>query len=82
MGGESLRVSVFRAKNLRSVEFSYGDKRIIGIEQNPAASSLWAAQAREGSRIMQFRFTGRYVAKVCEGKLLRYPAWNALGLSD
>jgi hypothetical protein len=33
-------------------------------------------------KIMQFRCKGRYVANVCEGKLLRYPAWKALALSE
>jgi hypothetical protein len=82
VGLESYPLTVFRAKNLRSVEFSYGDLRIIGIEQNPATSSRWAALAREGNRIMQFRCKGRYVGNVCEGKLLRYPAWRALTLPD
>ena len=82
LGQESYPVKVFRAKKLRSVEFSCGDLRIIGIEQNPATSSRWAASAREGNRIMQFRCKGRYIANVCEGKLLRYPAWRALALPD
>jgi hypothetical protein len=83
LGQESYPVTVFRAKKLRSVEFSYGDLRIIGIEQNPATSSRWAALAQEeGKRIMQFRCKGRYVGNVCEGKLLRYPAWRALTLPD
>ena len=80
LGQESYPVTVYRAKKLRGVEFSYGDLRIIGIEQNPATSSRWAALAREGNRIMQFRCKGRYVGNVCEGKLLRYPAWGALTL--
>ena len=82
LGLESYPVTVFRAKKLRSVEFSYGELRIIGIEQNPATRSRWATLAREGNRIMQFRCTGRYVANVCEGTLLRYPAWRALALPD
>ena len=82
LGQESYPVTVFRAKKLRSVEFRYGDLRIIGIEQNPATSSRWAALAREGKRIMQFRCKGRYVANVCEGKLLPYPAWRALTLPE
>jgi hypothetical protein len=82
LGHESYPVTVFRAKKVRSVEFRSGELRIIGIEQNPATSSRWAALAREGNRIMQFRCKGRYVANVCEGKLLRYPAWRALALPD
>jgi hypothetical protein len=82
LGRASYPVTVFRAKKLRSVEFSYGELRIIGIEQNAATSSRWAALAREGKRITQFRCKGRYVANVCEGKLLRYPAWRALALPD
>ena len=82
LGHESYPVTVFRAKKLRSVEFSYGELRIIGLEQNPATSSQWAARAREGTQIMQFRCKGRYVANVCEGKLLRYPAWRALTPPD
>jgi len=73
---------LFRAKKLRNVEFSYGELSIIGIEQNPAANSRWAGLARQGNRIMQFRCKGRYVANVCEGKLLRYPAWKGMGLPE
>ena len=82
LGNESYPVTVFRAKKLRSVDFSYGDLRIIGIEQNPATGSRWATLAREGNRITQFRCKGRYVANVSEGKLMRYPAWKALALPD
>ena len=67
LGQESYPVNVFLAKKLRNVEFNYGDLRLIGIEQNPATTSRWAASAREGNRIMQFRCKGRYVANVCEG---------------
>jgi hypothetical protein len=82
LGGESFPVTVFRAKKLRSVELTYGELHIIGIEQNPKTASRWAALARAGSRIMQFRCNGRYIANVWEGILLRYPAWTALGLPD
>jgi len=69
LGGESFRVTVFRAKKLRSVNFRYGELGIIGIEQNPKTGSRWAVLAREGKRIMQFRCEGRYVANVCEGTM-------------
>jgi hypothetical protein len=82
LDGESYPITEFRAKRLRSVELRYGELRIMGIEQNPKTDSRWAALAREGNRIMQFRCKGRYVANVCEGKLLRYPAWTALALPD
>jgi len=75
-------VGLFRAKKLRNVEFSYGELSIIGIEQNPATNSRWASLARQGNRIMQFRCEGRYVANVCEGKLLRYPAWGGMELPE
>jgi len=76
------RVGLFRAKKLRNVEFGYGELSIIGVEQNPATTSRWAGLARQGNRIMQFRCKGRYVANVCEGKLLRYPAWEGMGLPE
>ena len=82
LGGEYFRVTVFRAKKLRSVEFRYEELHIMGIEQNPKTDSRWAALAREGKRIMQFRCKGRYIASLCEGKLVRYPAWTALALPD
>ena len=75
-------VGLFRAKKLRSVDFQYGELNIIGIEQNPLTNSRWAGLAREGNRIMQFRCKGRYVANVCEGNLLRYPAWKGMGLPE
>jgi len=82
LGQESYPVTMIRGKQLRSVYFSYGELRIVGIEQNPATSSQWAALAREGKRIMQFRCQDRYIANVREGKLVQYPAWRALALPD
>ena len=82
LGQDSYQVTLFRAKKLRSVEFSYGALRVLGIEQNPATSSRWAALAREGDRIMQFRCKGRYIANVCEGRLTRYTAWRGLALPE
>ncbi len=70
------------SKRLRTVEFEFAGHRLTGIEQNPHTGSRWAELARQGKRIMQFSCAGRYIANVCEGKLLRYPAWNALGLPD
>jgi hypothetical protein len=80
--GNTYKVTGLRAKRLRMVEFTVGRYRMVGIEQNPQTSSRWAALAREGKHIMQIRCEGRYVANVCEGKLLRYPAWRALELPD
>jgi hypothetical protein len=80
--GESYAVTTTRAKKLLTVAFSFGPYRIEGIEQNPQTGSRWAALARQGKRVMQFRCKGRYVANVCEGKLLRYPAWQALELPE
>jgi hypothetical protein len=82
LGGRTYRVTVLRSKGLRMVEFEFGPHAIVGIEQNPKTASRWAELARQGSRIMQFRCSGRYVANVCEGKLLRYPAWKALELPE
>ncbi len=82
LGGERYAVSATRAKRLKIVGFDFASHRIEGIEQNPETGSRWAALARQGKRIMQFSCKRRYFANVCEGKLLRYPAWRALGLPD
>jgi hypothetical protein len=80
--GEVYPVGHTRAKRLRTVQFSFGPHRLDGIEQNPQTGSRWAQLAREGERIMQFSVNRRYVANVCEGKLLRYPAWKSLKLPE
>jgi hypothetical protein len=80
--GESFPVGHTRAKKLRTVRFRAGDYEFDGIEQNPQTGSRWAQLAREGKRIMQFSHQRRYVANVCEGKLLRYPAWKSMGLPE
>jgi hypothetical protein len=80
--GRRLRVTRTRSAGLRIVSFVYQEFGIDGIEQNPEKTSQWAQLAREGKRIMQFRCDNRFVANVCEGKLLRYPAWKAKGLPD
>jgi len=67
-------------KRLRTIAFSYRRRRFFGIEQNPRTASRWAMLRARGKRIMQFSCRGRYIANVCEGKVLHYPAWRALKL--
>jgi hypothetical protein len=80
--GRQYRVGTTRSKRLRTVDFDYESLHFSGIEQNPDTSSNWAEQARQGKRVMQFTYERRYVANVCEGKLLRYPAWRSLKLPE
>lgn len=80
--GTRSRVGATRRQGLRTVGFVYQGLPLEGIEQNPETKSNWAKLAQQGQRIMQFRCRGRYIANVCEGKLLRYPAWKGLGLPD
>lgn len=82
LSGTAYRIEKTRAKKLRAVDFSFTSHRLTGIEQNPQTKSRWAALARQGKRIMQFSCQGRYIGNVCEGKLGRYPAWQALRLPD
>jgi hypothetical protein len=78
--GERCRVGRTRAQGLRTVSFHYQGELIEGIEQNPTKSSQWAKLAQEGKRIIQYKCRGRFVANVCEGTLMRYPAWTSLAL--
>jgi hypothetical protein len=82
LGGRLYRVTRTKSRGLRAVDFEYEGHRISGIEQNPDTGSRWAVLARQGQRVMQFSLNRRYLANVAEGKLLRYPAWVAVGLPD
>jgi len=82
LGEQTYPVRKTRGKGLRAVEFDHEGRRITGIEQNPRTRSRWAELARQGAHVMQFSYLGQYIANVCEGKLLRYPAWHALELPE
>jgi hypothetical protein len=82
LDGRTVAVTRTRAMGLKVVTVPFGKHVIEGIEQNPEKASRWAKMAQEGSRIMQFRVGVRYVANVCDGKLMRYPAWQALELPE
>ena len=82
LGAQRARVGRTRNLGLATVAFSFGDHAVEGIEQNPNTQSRWAKLAQEGKRVMQFSCRGRYFANVCEGKLMRYPAWKGLGLPE
>ncbi len=82
LDGKIYSLGTTRTKKLRTVRFIYSDYRLDGIEQNPRTTSRWAALAREGKRVMQFSCERRYFANVCEGELMRYPAWYALRLPE
>ncbi|HEV2440716.1 MAG TPA: hypothetical protein VGX97_11715 [bacterium] len=82
IGRRRVPVGFTKTKHLRAVEVPYGRYRLFGIEQNPRTSSRWAKLARQGKRIMQFSYGGRYVANVGEDVLYRYPAWGAMKLPE
>jgi len=82
VGGARYRVGRTRSAGLRVVSFRFEAWLLEGIEQNPQTSSRWAKLAQAGKRVMQFSATHRYFANVCEGAVLRYPAWKALSLPD
>jgi hypothetical protein len=82
LDGETYSVGRTRGKKLRVVRFQWKDYKLDGIEQNPHTSSRWAKLAKEGKKIMQFSFNKRYVGSVCDGKLMRYPAWKSLDLPE
>jgi hypothetical protein len=72
LGSESYKVTQSKAKRLRQVEFVFGGKTIIGIQQNPNTKSRWAEQARAGKKVMHFIQDGRYIAVVAAGKVTMY----------
>lgn len=82
LAGQVCPVTRTRNKGLRAVSFLHRDHLIEGIEQNPDTNSRWAALARAGSQIMQFRWRGRYIGNVCDGALLRYPSWKVADLGE
>ena len=49
LGDKHHPVRLFRAKKFRSVDFSYGELSIIGIEQNPATNWRWPAWREKAS---------------------------------
>ena len=57
---------------LREIDFSFEDRTLRGLEQNPETTSRWARLAREGKKIMQFLDSGRYIAVVVAGKVQFY----------
>jgi hypothetical protein len=80
LGRRRFPVRWIRSKQLRAADIVVGQRTFSAIEQNPGTSSRWAALAREGKRILQIKHDNRFVANVCEGRILHYPAWRAAKL--
>ena len=59
-------------RKLRQINFTFDDKEIRALEQNPETKSRWAAMARDGKKVMQFLSEGRYIANVVDGKVNLY----------
>ena len=72
LGGEVYPVNVIKSKRLRQVYFQFGGETLAGIEQNPKTASRWAALARAGKKVMQFRQESGYLAVVADGKCILY----------
>jgi len=76
------KVKRTRSAKLKMVDFDYSEWTLTGIEQNPEKASRWAAMARKGKRIVQYKCENRFIGNVCNGRLTRYPAWKDAGLPD
>lgn len=72
LGKEAHPVRRTPKRGLRQVDFTFDEREIRGLEQNPETNSRWAQLARSGKKVMQFLSEGRYVANVVEGKMTRY----------
>jgi hypothetical protein len=70
--GKRYPVTTSKAKKLRQVVFDFDGESFIGIEQNPATKSRWAAMARSGKKVMQFLQAHKYVAVLAAGKFIPY----------
>ena len=60
------------SKRLRQVQFTVAGRQLVGVEQNPPTTSLWAQRARHGVRIMQSLEGDHYMANVADGKITFY----------
>lgn len=74
MENEKIPVSRTGAQGLRSASFESDGRLLHAIEQNPDKASQWAALARSGHGVVQFRdrLTNRYVAVAVDGKIKEY----------
>jgi len=78
--GRSYPVRATAKRRLKEVDFTFEDRSLRGIEQNPDTGSRWAEMARLGAKIMQFveapqdaaQARGRFFANVADGKLNWY----------
>src|SRR5712691_3420970 len=69
VGRESFPVRRTPKRGLLEVDFTFDEREIRGLEQNPETKSRWAQLARSGKKVMQFLSEGRYVANVVDGKV-------------
>jgi hypothetical protein len=72
LDGHTYPLQITKGRKLKQVDFSYGERNLRGLEQNPATKSRWAIMARQGKKVMQFLENGGYIAVVADGKIKTY----------
>jgi hypothetical protein len=72
LDGKSYTVRQTSKSKLKQIDFSFEDRQLRGLEQNPNTKSRWAKLAREGKQVMQFLENGRYIAVVVDGNVHTY----------
>jgi len=70
--GETYSVKQTAKSKLKQIDFRFGGRELLGLEQNPNTKSRWAKLAREGKKVMQFLEAGRYIAVVVDLKIQIY----------
>jgi hypothetical protein len=72
LDGDIYPVRQTSKSKLKQIDFSFEDRDLRGLEQNPSTKSRWAKLAREGKQVMQILERGKYVAVVVDGKVHIY----------
>ena len=72
LGNSTFSVRRTAKHRLAQIDFEVDGVEFCGLEQNPHTKSRWAKMAREGAKVMQFLYAGRYVGAVADGVLKHY----------
>jgi hypothetical protein len=72
--GKTLRVGRTSVQHLKTVTFTMDGREYQAIEQNPHKSGRWAALARAGHQVVQFKDveSNRFVAVAVDGEVKVY----------
>jgi DNA/RNA endonuclease YhcR with UshA esterase domain len=77
--GVPIEVTETSVQKIKKMVFTDGEKTVVALQQNPNTGTVYAAAAKRGHQVVQFKVDDKYVAVSIDGRVQLYTNKPSVG---